>query len=235
MAAVAASRATARREDTAGGKARSRAMATATTSAGLPSRRTVSQSPTTMCGRSSTCSITCAGAAGRQQYLLDWLAHLIKKPGTKMHTAPVVSSEVEGIGKNLVFECVASIIGERHAVVVGQDTFDSAFNGWAARKVFVIGDEISSSDRRRDSHRCSRRRARARGKYPHPRRRSAAVFLRRRHSCPALSDLPGGTQIEHAVLTAARAAETPTIAQMQESGKRARPPCRGKGARVIRR
>jgi hypothetical protein len=83
-------------------------------------------------------------------YLLAWLAHLIQHPGTKMHVSPVLWSTEEGVGKNLLLECISSIIGPTHSVVIGQSELSSDFNTWAARKIFVIGDEVSSSDRRQD-------------------------------------------------------------------------------------
>jgi hypothetical protein len=57
----------------------------------------------------------------------------------------------QGVGKNLLFECVAAIIGPAHATLIGQAELASSFNGWASRKILVIGDEVSNSDRRQDT------------------------------------------------------------------------------------
>lgn len=81
-------------------------------------------------------------------YTVSWLAHLIQKPGTKMHTALVFWSRDQGVGKNLLFECIKDIIGHRHASVVGQADFNRDFNGWLKEKILIIGDEVSDQDRR---------------------------------------------------------------------------------------
>ena len=84
-------------------------------------------------------------------HVLGWMAHLIRHPDVKMHTSLVVWSHEEGPGKNLFFECLVRIIGPTHATVIGQPELSSSFNGWANRKVLVIGDEVSGFDRRQDT------------------------------------------------------------------------------------
>ncbi len=81
-------------------------------------------------------------------YILLWLAHLVQHPGVKMYTALVMWSHKQGVGKNLLFECVTSIIGRQHATVISQAQIASEFNGWASDKILAIGDEVSSEDRR---------------------------------------------------------------------------------------
>ena len=84
-------------------------------------------------------------------YVLEWLAHLIQHPDVKMHVSLAFWSRKQGVGKNLLFECISRIIGVAHATVIGQAELGSEFNGWANRKVLVIGDEVSKSDRRQDT------------------------------------------------------------------------------------
>lgn len=81
-------------------------------------------------------------------YVLKWLAHQFQHPDVKMHVALVIWSRQQGVGKNLLFECVSEIIGARHATLIGQAELARDFNGWARDKIFVIGDEVSSEDRR---------------------------------------------------------------------------------------
>lgn len=81
-------------------------------------------------------------------HILHWLAHLLQKPAVKMSSALVMWSHQQGVGKNLLFECITKIIGPRHAAIIGQSELERDFNGWAADKVFVIGDEVSGQDRR---------------------------------------------------------------------------------------
>ncbi|MFA6312656.1 MAG: primase-helicase family protein [Sterolibacterium sp.] len=86
-----------------------------------------------------------------QRYVLSWLAHLVKHPDIKMHVSLVFWSHEEGVGKNLLAECMTAIIGTVHSTLIGQAELGSAFNGWANRKILVIGDEVSRSDRRQDT------------------------------------------------------------------------------------
>lgn len=83
-----------------------------------------------------------------RHYILSWLAHLLQHPEVKMYVALAFWSLEQGVGKNLLFECIASIIGSTHATVIGQAELAASFNGWANRKIFVIGDEVSGTDRR---------------------------------------------------------------------------------------
>jgi hypothetical protein len=86
-----------------------------------------------------------------RRYALQWLAHLAQHPDVKMHVSLAFWSHEQGVGKNLLFECMTAIIGAAHSTVIGQETLSSTFNGWANRKVLVIGDEVSKSDRRQDT------------------------------------------------------------------------------------
>ena len=81
-------------------------------------------------------------------YVLNWIAHLIQRPGAKMFTSLVFWSQQQGVGKNLLFECLSEIIGSRHSTIIGQSELSRDFNGWAADKILIIGDEVSSADRR---------------------------------------------------------------------------------------
>lgn len=83
-----------------------------------------------------------------RHYILSWLAHLLQHPEVKMYVALAFWSLEQGVGKNLLFECIASIIGSTHATVIGQAELAASFNGWANRKIFVVGDEVSGTDRR---------------------------------------------------------------------------------------
>jgi hypothetical protein len=86
-----------------------------------------------------------------RRYMLMWLSHLVQHPDIKMHVSLAIWSIQQGVGKNLLFECITSIIGAAHSTVIGQAELASIYNGWANRKVLVIGDEVSNSDRRQDT------------------------------------------------------------------------------------
>jgi hypothetical protein len=88
-----------------------------------------------------------------REYYLCWNAHLFQRPDVKMFTAIVLMSREQGVGKNLLAETSSAIIGTVHSTVIGQTELAAPFNGWANRKILVIGDEVSSSNRRQDADR----------------------------------------------------------------------------------
>ena len=85
-----------------------------------------------------------------RRFVLRWMAHLIQRPGIKMFVSLAFWSHVEGVGKNLLFELLDSIIGPAHSTVIGQKELLSSFNDWANRRIFVIGDEVSGNDKRQE-------------------------------------------------------------------------------------
>jgi putative DNA primase/helicase len=75
-------------------------------------------------------------------YLLCWLAYPLQNKGAKLRTSVIVHGD-EGAGKNFLFDVVVAIYGE-YGMVVGQDELEDKFNDWRSRKLFVVGDEVSS-------------------------------------------------------------------------------------------
>ncbi len=75
-------------------------------------------------------------------WLLCWLAYPLQHPGAKMQSAVLVHGE-EGTGKNLFFGAYRDIY-ERYGGLFSQTELESQFNGWASRKLFMIGNEVVS-------------------------------------------------------------------------------------------
>ena len=73
-------------------------------------------------------------------WVLDWLAYPVQNPGAKMQTALLVHGP-EGSGKNMFFGVIRQIYGE-YGGIFGQTELESQFNGWASRKLFMIGNEV---------------------------------------------------------------------------------------------
>ncbi len=86
-----------------------------------------------------------------RRYVQKWMAHLIQHPDNKMFVSLVFWSHAQGVGKNLLFETFVSLIGNIHAAVIGQAELCSDFNGWSNRRIFIIGDEVSGSDKRSET------------------------------------------------------------------------------------
>lgn len=83
-----------------------------------------------------------------REYVLHWIANLLQNPASKAYTSIVMWSRIQGTGKNLIWECVGNLFNERHFTLVSQEVFDDAFTEWKANRVFVICDEVSSTERR---------------------------------------------------------------------------------------
>lgn len=82
-------------------------------------------------------------------WVVKWLAYPLQHKGAKMFTSLVVHGIQEGSGKNIVFDVVAKIYGQRSARTITQTQLQSQFNDWISGKLFCIADEvISSADRR---------------------------------------------------------------------------------------
>lgn len=84
----------------------------------------------------------CNGSQAEYDYILDWMAYPLQFPGAKMPTSIIMHGD-EGSGKNLLWECYASLYGE-YSKVVGQDQLEDKFNDWLSKTLFVIGDEVLS-------------------------------------------------------------------------------------------
>ena len=80
----------------------------------------------------------------------QWLAYPLQHPGTKMTTAVVVWSPKQGTGKSLVGYTMREIYGRKNFSEIGQDDLHNNYTSWAENKQFIMGDEISGYDKRRD-------------------------------------------------------------------------------------
>lgn len=75
-------------------------------------------------------------------WLLCWMAYPLQHLGTKLRTAVIMHGD-EGAGKNFLFDTLVMIYGE-YGATVGQDELEDKFNDWRSRKLFIVGDEVSS-------------------------------------------------------------------------------------------
>jgi hypothetical protein len=88
-----------------------------------------------------------------RKYVLHWIANLFQNPASTAFTSIVMWSRTQGTGKNLLWECVGNLFNERHFTLVSQEVFDDAFTEWKANRVFVICDEVSSTEKRQTADR----------------------------------------------------------------------------------
>lgn len=88
-----------------------------------------------------------------KEWFLDWLTHAVQFPAHKMFAAVLMYGRVHGTGKTLVFYTMAEIFGENF-IEIGNDEIQDTW--WLAGKNFVLGDEITGSDRRKDADKLKR-------------------------------------------------------------------------------
>lgn len=84
------------------------------------------------------------------EWFLDWCAYPLQNPGAKLFSAVVVHGAATGTGKTLIGYTLGKIYGKNFTKIenkhLGRD-----FNGWAENKQFILGDEISGSDKRSEA------------------------------------------------------------------------------------
>lgn len=82
----------------------------------------------------------------------QWLAYPLQNPGGKMFSAVLIHGLTHGTGKSFIGVIMSRIYGENFGIVTQED-LDNEFTEWAVNKQFVMGEEITGSDRRRDTDR----------------------------------------------------------------------------------
>lgn len=73
-------------------------------------------------------------------WVLNWVALPLQRPGAKMQTAVVMYGD-EGTGKNMFWSAVRSIYGE-HGTIISQMQLNSQFNDWLSARLFLIANEV---------------------------------------------------------------------------------------------
>lgn len=97
------------------------------------------------------CSYLFQGAdKGFIDWFLDWCAYPLQNPGKKMFSAVVVHGRATGTGKTLLGYTLGKIYG-RNFTKIENKNLKREFNGWAECRQFILGDEISGSDKRADA------------------------------------------------------------------------------------
>ena len=87
-----------------------------------------------------------------KRWLMQWMAYPLQHPGAKLYTSVLLWSRMHGTGKSLLAIMLGRIYGENYTMI-GQGDLEAEFNDWAKRKQFVLGEEVTSSERRKDSDR----------------------------------------------------------------------------------
>lgn len=90
--------------------------------------------------------------AEQKRWFLQWLAYPVQNPGAKLYAACVLWGRDTGTGKSLVGYTIGRLYGPGFAVVT-EHQLHGSFNGWQAHRQFILGEEITGSDRRAEANR----------------------------------------------------------------------------------
>lgn len=84
-----------------------------------------------------------------KKWFLQWVAYPLQNPGVKMNTA-ILFIGPQGVGKSFIGYILGDIYGKNFNCV-GRHEIYSQFNDWAVSRQFIMGDEITGSDKRHES------------------------------------------------------------------------------------
>ena len=84
-----------------------------------------------------------------REWFVAWLAYQFQYPGTKLHTATLFWSEETGTGKSLFGYVMAELFGAHNFSEISEGDLHGSFNFWAARKQFIMGEEIKGANAQR--------------------------------------------------------------------------------------
>lgn len=74
-----------------------------------------------------------------REWLYNWLAYLVQRPGVIMPTVPMVMGG-QGTGKDMMLMPVTAILGQHNVIRVGAAELASAFNGWLVKTLVIMSE-----------------------------------------------------------------------------------------------
>jgi len=85
-----------------------------------------------------------------KKWFLQWCAYPIQHPGTKLFTYVVLHGIKHGTGKSLIGSSLGRIYGKNYEEIK-QRSLHESFNEWAEGKQFILGDDVTGSNKRQDN------------------------------------------------------------------------------------
>jgi hypothetical protein len=77
----------------------------------------------------------------KTELMIEWAAHQVQHPDIKLGFAPVMISETRGVGKNLFFDIMASLVGRHNTAVYSSDTIMDGHNDHVLKNHLVLINE----------------------------------------------------------------------------------------------
>ena len=81
-------------------------------------------------------------------WLTCWLAYPLQNMGSKMDTAVLLHSSMEGSGKSLFFSDIMGRVYGQYGATVGQAQLESSWTVWQSGKMYAVFEEVVSRDQR---------------------------------------------------------------------------------------
>jgi hypothetical protein len=84
----------------------------------------------------------CDGDEQSAKHLIDWVAHLVQRPGERVNHAVVITSPTQGVGKDTLAEMIALVVGASNHVNVSSEILGAGYGGLFSGKLFAVVSEI---------------------------------------------------------------------------------------------
>jgi Family of unknown function (DUF5906) len=84
----------------------------------------------------------CNGDEAVADHLLDWVAHLVQRPGERVNHAVLIVSKAQGVGKSMLGDVVGHLAGESNRASTTAGILGSGFDGLTTGKLVVQVDEV---------------------------------------------------------------------------------------------
>lgn len=86
------------------------------------------------------------------KWFWDWMAYPLQHPGTKLNTAVLFHSNLQGVGKSFLGEILGDIYGDNY-MKIDENQLHGTFNGVMANKQLILAEEVTGIKRRSDADR----------------------------------------------------------------------------------
>ena len=83
----------------------------------------------------------CGGEEQFVQYLLDWMAYIIQKPGQRIHSVPLIIGP-KGNGKTFIADLMTSLLGKSNVGIISNDDLAGSFQDGLAGKQLLVLEEF---------------------------------------------------------------------------------------------
>ncbi|UIS73803.1 primase [Pseudoxanthomonas phage PW916] len=87
---------------------------------------------------------------GAKEWFLKWCAYPLQYPGVKLYSDVLIYGRKHGTGKSLIGYTLGRIYG-KNFTEIKQKNLHENHNEWAENKQFIMGDDITGSNKREDN------------------------------------------------------------------------------------